>query len=306
VARISWRWRLAGRLRALPEFRGRDRLTAALLGHGLPPDGTHRCVIGPGLVFDARFRDDGSWVDVFFLQYEEPALVPILKAFLRPGGTFVDVGANIGVYTGWAARLVGRDGRVHAFEPAPVTRHALCRMVDANRLDNVRVVPVAVGASAGCITLYLVQGASGLTSAVPPSIDGGTTRVEVPMTTLDAYAEKARTGTVSLVKIDVEGYEIEVLKGATALLGSDSGPAVVFETQANHLERAGVRFGDLPAWLEDQLGYGLFALLPSGLRRVPRGTSVPPSTNALAVHPKRHAWALERLGRRRFRRNQSC
>src|SRR5206468_3604081 len=117
----SLRWRLAGLLHRFPEFRGRDRLGMILLGNTPPPDGIHRGTFGPGLRYEARYRDDGSFVDLFFLQYEPPALTPILESVLHEGGVFFDVGANIGVYAGWAARLVGERGEVHAFEPVPRT-----------------------------------------------------------------------------------------------------------------------------------------------------------------------------------------
>ena len=98
----SLRWMLAGQLRRVPEFRGRDRISLMLIG-GIPaPDGVHKGVFGPGLRYEARYRDDGSLSDLFLLQYEAPSLAPILEAVLRPGMVFFDVGANIGIYTGWA------------------------------------------------------------------------------------------------------------------------------------------------------------------------------------------------------------
>jgi hypothetical protein len=76
-----------------------------------------------------------------------------------------------------------------------------------------------------------------------------------------------------------------VLRGARALLSAREHPAVIFETQAGHLQRAGVLFSDLQVWFAE-LGYRLFALLPRGLQEVPPGTPSPPSTNALALDPR--------------------
>lgn len=315
TSNVSWRWRLAGRLRALPEFRGRDRLGTALLRGVARPSDPVRCVIGggtiqPPLTFDARMNEDGSWVDLFFLQYETPALTPLLETFVTPGSTFVDVGANIGIYTGWASRLVGKHGRVLAFEPVPATRQYLKTAVAMNRLDNVEVIPKALGKQPGTVTLWIVPHASGLTSAVPPeagSIEAGKLqRVDVPQVTLDDELEARGGAAPTLIKIDVEGYEMAVLEGAVRTLAGKQPPAVVFETHGAHLARAGVRFGDIPAWFQDRFGYELYGMLPSGLKRIPLGTESPPSTNTLALHPERHKADYQRLMHVRFRRNQSC
>jgi len=310
VSALSWRWRLAGRLRALPEFRGRDRLEG-LIRRGAPlPSGAVRCVIGPDLIFDARMQDDGSWIDLFFLQYEPPALTPVIETFLRPGSAFVDVGANIGIYTAWASRLVGAEGRVLAFEPVPATRSDLESVIRANRLQNVTVVAKALGAEPGEIALWVTPGASGLTTALLPTAGSGTAsraqRVEVSVATLDDELARHNLVNPVLIKIDVEGLEMAVLKGAMGVLASARPPAVVFETDATHLTRAGVRFSDVVTWFESQFGFRLFGLLPGGLKPISRDTDLPPAGNTLALHPDTHRAEFEALRHFRFRRNQSC
>jgi FkbM family methyltransferase len=270
-----------------------------------PPPGTIRCVIGNGLAFDARMDQDGSFVDLFFLQYEPPALAPVLEAFLTSGSTFVDVGANIGVYTAWASRCVGAGGHVLAFEPVSGTREQLERVVSANALSNVRVVPKALGSSQGTLNLWLVPHASGLASAVVPAGGSSAQRVAVPMSTLDDELSAVGEPMPALVKIDVEGYEMAVLRGAEQTLLADDGPAVTFEAEDEYLAHAGVRFSDIPGWFGDRFGYKLFALLPSGLQPIGRGTPSSPALNVLALHPERHRAAFERLRRTRFRRNQN-
>lgn len=302
---VSLRWRLAGWLRALPEFRGRDRLGTMILRGAIPPEGTTRVTIGPGLLFDARMHEDGSWVDVFFLQYEAPSLAPVLETFLEDGATFVDVGANVGVYTAWGSRCVGSAGRVVAFEPIPALRAHIEHVVGLNALGNVSLVPKALGAEQGVVTLWVVPHASGLTSAIAPSDPAAAQRVDVPMSTLDDELGGTQRPP-TLIKIDVEGYEMAVLQGAARTLASPQGPAVLFETQAEHLARAGVAFADVPGWFESRFGYRLYALLPSGLRPIPPGTREPLAMNTLALHPERHRGPYERLARYRFRRNQSC
>jgi FkbM family methyltransferase len=302
--RIPLRWRLAGLLHRLPEFRGRDRAVGMLIDLSLPPDGVHEGRFGPDLRYEVRYRDDGSFVDLFFLQYQEPALAPVLRAVLQPGGTLYDVGANIGVYAGWGARLVGPSGVVHAFEPVPTTRAILERIVALNRLANVRIVPRAVGSTPGTLELHVVQGASGLTSAAAQGHPSPAVRVAVPVTTLDAHAAESATRP-DLVLIDVEGYELEVLRGAPRVLTHARPPAVLFESHAEHLARCGTDVGEIVAWLEDETGLRVFGLTPRGLVPQPR-TRVPVASNCLALHPSAHGAIRQRLERLRFRRNQSC
>jgi FkbM family methyltransferase len=309
---IPLRWRLAGMLRRLPEFRGRDRLTIMVLGGTPPPDGIHRGVFGPGLRFEARFRDDGSFVDLYFLQFEPPSLVPVLEEALDEGGVFFDVGANIGIYAAWAAKLVGPSGVVHAYEPVPATRAELERFLSLNDLRNVRIVSAALGAAEGSLTLYVVPGASGLSSAVArpqesrvggnavPSVD-----VRVSMSTLDAQTSGPGAPKPDLVKIDVEGYEFDVIRGARALLRGDKKPAILFESREEHLP-AGTGFREIATWLEREAGYVLFALLPEGLKALTIDGGGLLSSNTIALHPVEHARLRERLSRRRFRRNQTC
>lgn len=277
-----------------------------LLRGATPPAGVLRCRVGPGLIFDARMQEDGSWIEVFFLQYEAPALVPILETFLTPGTTFVDVGANIGVYTGWASRLVGPSGKVLAFEPLPATRDHLEQVIKMNGLDNVQLIPKAVGAALGLVTLWASPQASGLTSALTPVSGSGARPVEVPLTTLDAELAAWGGAPPVLIKIDVEGLEVRVLEGVTLTLSGPTPPALVFEAQDLYLERAGDKFADLPGWFEDQFGYRLYALKPAGLAPIARGTRSPPTLNCLALHPEHHRASLARLSRTRFRRNQNC
>ena len=305
MLRIPLRWRLAGALHRLPEFRGRDRLTSALIGTSLPPDGIHGGSFGPALRYEVRYRDDGSYVDLFFLQYQEPALAPVLRATLRPGGTFFDVGANIGIYAAWGARLVSDTGTVHAFEPVPATRQALERLVAFNGLTNVRVIPCAIGSREGALTLHVAPGASGLTTTHRPEQWTEGVSLTVAVTTLDAHVRTSGRSP-DLVLVDVEGYEFEVLRGSREVLSSDRPPVVLFESHSGHLARCGTNLGSIVGWLEEEVGYEVFGLTPAGLVRTRSDTSIPPSGNCLALRAGAHQDVRRRLERYKFRRNQSC
>ncbi len=131
----------------------------------------------------------------------------LFTGLLRDGMTVVDVGANIGYYALMARHYVGAGGRIFCFEPEPTNAAELRRNVSENSLSNVTVVEAAVGNEPGSARLW-----SGLNGSV---VDGGGD-IEVPVVTLDsAVAVPAH-----LVKVDVEGFEASVLKGAERLIRS--------------------------------------------------------------------------------------
>jgi FkbM family methyltransferase len=131
------------------------------------------------------------------------------------GSTVIDVGANIGYNTLHAARLVGRRGRVVAIEPTPDNLAVLRRNVAAAGLRNVAIEPVAAGSARGTHDLFVRGAVSAVNSLFPLSCYASVTDVlQVPVVPLDALVE----GPVDLVKIDVEGAELDVLEGMPCLL----------------------------------------------------------------------------------------
>ena len=302
--RLPWPWRLAQLVRALPEFRGRDRILTALLRSGSQLDANVAGTFGGGLRFEGNPGVDANVLELLLLRFARPALAPVLDAALAPGGVFADVGANLGLYTLWGARLVGAQGRVHAFEPVPKVRACLARSVGLNGFGNVRIVAAGVGAEAGRTVLYQLPCASGVTSRYRESKQHG---VEVDVTTLDAEFPHA-AAPPDLVKVDVEGMEVEVLRGARRLLASSTPPLLVLEANVPCLAAAGTSYGELRLLLREAGGYQLWALTPGGLHLEPPDASAPGSLNVLAARRDlpAHARVLERLARVRFARNMNA
>jgi FkbM family methyltransferase len=290
------RWRLAGRLAAnLPEVRGRARVVGWAQGPTDEYAGPLRGRFVNGMLFDVDSSRDGSARELSALRYRPPALAPVFAAVLRPGDCCYDVGANIGVYTLWAAGLVGSSGQVHAFEPVPDTMAVLEAMVRRNGLSQVRLESCAIGATVGEIGMRVYRDASGL--AHPVTDIGSADRV-ASLTTLDAHTERHRPP--DLVKIDVEGFEIDVLRGAENLLLARS-PALLLEMLPEHLTRQGRSQAELVAWLAE-LGYMIFNLTPRGLATHGQFTS-----NVLALAPRweRFDRVVATLERMPFPRNQT-
>jgi FkbM family methyltransferase len=163
---------------------------------------------------------------VYFGVYEY-AVSGLMRAFLRTGDVFVDVGANIGYYSVLAAHLVGKGGRVHAFEPSERIRNRLYRNVSLNQFSHVDVHAQAVGREAGTVRLVEPVGTSNDGIAY---VDASDFRgIEVESVRLDDI-EELRIRPPALLKVDVEGGEPDVFAGATHLLESAQGPVVFFES----------------------------------------------------------------------------
>ncbi|MDA4122806.1 MAG: FkbM family methyltransferase [Thaumarchaeota archaeon] len=147
---------------------------------------------------------------------------------IMPGDVVLDVGAHIGSFTLKAAKEVGPEGRVVSFEPSSENFKLLTLNVNSNDYKNAKLFNVAVGSGPGTAKLHLGnrKGTNSLLS------DAGAENVgieEVPIRTLDSVADELKLSKVSFVKIDVEGFELEVLKGARNVLSS-SHPSLAMET----------------------------------------------------------------------------
>lgn len=186
-----------------------------------------------------------------------------MGTLLQAGEVFIDVGAHIGWFTTLAASRVGPTGQVIACEPYPSNAAVLRANVDLNHAGNVRVVEVALGSQEGTLSLASVEGESGGVTALEWAHEG---RAEVPMTTLDAIAADVQD--IALVKLDVEGWEPRVLRGAVESLARAR--HVLIEINGPSL-RAG---GSSPAEVFDLLrarGFKQFRpVVQAGLRRLHR------------------------------------
>lgn len=187
------------------------------------------------------FLDSGLSKELF-LGYFELNEVSFVRTYLLPGDVFVDVGANVGVYTVVASQKVGERGRVYSFEPTPRTFRNLTETVRINGLDNVVCCQMGLSDTPGSLDLKMsVGGLDAWNSFGTPARDGTFVSEAVNVTTFRHYACEAglRPGDVALMKIDVEGWEERVLLGASDFLAHPNGPALVVETNDVAAQSAG-------------------------------------------------------------------
>lgn len=199
------------------------------------------------------------------LERFEPFTVATLRAAVRPGDIVFDVGANIGFFSTLLSRLVGRRGRVLAFEPEPENLDMLRWNLDANDCGNVTILPCALGAETGTATFSLDEatGSTGHLGGEPTAgeLAVGTGKVRLirtPVETIDGVVERYGAAP-DVIKMDIEGGEIDALAGATETLNRQR-PVVLSEL-------AGDRGSDVVAFL-DRLGYRMWNL-ESGLPVAP-------------------------------------
>lgn len=138
-----------------------------------------------------------------------------------PGGIAYDVGANTGSHVWRLAHAVGPAGRVFAFEPVPGPFGALDDLVRLNGLEQVTILAVAIGDGSGLAELVLPDDGSLLAGSIDPRETGGDRggrRLSVPVFPLDDLVRQLRMPAPDFVKVDVEGLEVAVLRGARGTL----------------------------------------------------------------------------------------
>lgn len=209
--------------------------------------------------------------------------IELCRQILRPGMNVIDVGANVGVYTFLFARCVGQSGKVYAIEPTPGCLECLKSTTTQNKLNKVvQVIEAAVGEEPG--EVYLVdEGASVFNRIVTDPMSVIEETKPVRQITLDELWISEGNPTIDLLKVDAEGAEVPVLKGARKILETCT-PIVMFENQ-----HAGQTTGLESARVLAEFGYLIYVYNPfiKDLSPIQASVQPPSALNLVAVHPNR-------------------
>ena len=165
--------------------------------------------------------------------FSEKHVTDFFKSRIKPGMTVVDVGANIGYYTLLFAQLVGKNGRVYAFEPEPTNIRYLKRNLQLNHYDNVIVIEKAVSDRCGATTLFLSPDNPGGHSLSPVA---GQDTINVEVVTLDDVFRN-RDVRVDFIKMDIEGHEYFAIQGMYRLLCCSETVSLVMEYSPQILQQ---------------------------------------------------------------------
>lgn len=260
IARLRvWR----GRRRLLEAYRVFQRC-AALDAIGEVRFGASGCVFtlrdGRRFIFEPS-RAAGWLYSVPFSGTFERKETDYLQRNIAPGSVCLDVGACFGWYTVLLSQQAGERGVVHAFEPVGPNRECLEANLVLNDCRNVTVNAVALGERAGRVDMFLPH--HGVSASLRPHGNSASCeRIDAQATTLDAYVTAAGLMRLDFVKADIEGAELQLLKGGIGTLRKFR-PVLMLEIQAHSTRLFGYEPAAVFALLAE-LGYAAHIVAPDG------------------------------------------
>jgi len=200
-------------------------------------------------------KDDGVEKTIYYTGTYEKGTLFVIKNLLREGDTFVDVGANIGLMSIFASSIVKASGKIVAFEPNPITFKILKSNIALNNLSNIETSDYAIGAKTNGAKIYdrwdLNRGSASLIK--PENVSES---YDIRVITLSNYFKVKQC--IHLIKIDIEGYELEALKGAKDILDGESPPMLIVECSQRRENTYGLNTDDLYEFLKSNTQYRLF------------------------------------------------
>jgi FkbM family methyltransferase len=253
-------------------------------------DGDSEVIVETLLTGARFFARPSTMIELSLIEHRNWEFLIQLRMLNRMGrsGTFVDGGANIGVHACAVARRLGDAGRVLAIEPIPWLADRLERNRDLNGLPNLQIVRQAVGAKKEMRPFFVPDADEyNWGEATFYRYKAGLRRqIEVTVRPLDEILAEARCDDVRVIKLDVEGAELEALNGARQTLRRWR-PHLFLEYNRDAWAEAGATLTDLRDLLTAEYGYEL-QTLPGGNEQVYMIEAIPPEPKRTRLHwPRR-------------------
>lgn len=226
--------------------------------------------------------------EMFYRGVCEPNTANALAQLSKPGNVVFDIGANVGSHTLPLAKLVGTEGMVYAFEPVEWARKKLKRNIELNSFKNIRLVPVALSDQIQMHGSEQFRASFKITSQADVGADGELTQnwwnacdhLDTDFDTLDAFVKKNGLIRLDLIKLDVDGYEGKVMRGAIKTLDHFR-PIILMEIAPSWAKARGESLSEIVNNLSN-IGYRFFNEkdfseiedMQSLIERIPVGSSV--------------------------------
>ena len=203
-------------------------------------------------------RDNGIEKEIYYTGTYEKGTLHVLNHILKSNDVFVDVGANIGLISIYAAQKVGSKGIVHAYEANPETFTIMENNIELNELHNIiKPLKIAIGASEGKGLIFdnweVNRGAETMFQPKEKSSSH-----EVAIKPLDSLLRP--NSKIKAIKIDVEGFELEVIKGAKNILNKPNAPILIVEYSEECLTRANQTIQELTELISSCNKYTFYKL----------------------------------------------
>lgn len=256
-------------IRSIALFRRDPKYFLKVVSLRIGPRRTLRRKLLNSIQFEFDFSLGPIIEQMYIGEYERDTL-DLMRRLLRPGDTFIDVGANIGYISAIGADLVGRDGQVHSFEPVPKYFQMLRNMSSLNPQHNIMVNKCALGEIEGEAEINIPNNSNiGWNTMVSNLMREGSIKetIKIPVRRLDQYIAHHNLENVSLIKIDTEGFEFPVLRGLSGYLDTAATlPSIICEVAPSSYPLLGHTLGQLSEFLS-KYDYRAFRT-PGGTERI--------------------------------------
>lgn len=240
----------------VPNFRGKFRLAHFFFGSRLAREGPLEILGKHAIRYNLPNTMDNIGREIFVNGVYEKRTVDLITDLLKGGGVFFDIGANIGAISLPVAKLTNAE--LHVFEPARRTFQFLKKNKQVNHVENMILNNTAV---------HSVDGEEVIFFDVPENYGGSSLmqtyadqpRYHVNTISVDEYCKRENIQSVQVIKIDVQGFEVEVLRGCHKMLAQKSIANIIFEFEGWAETNAHFDAGSAQQYLVD-MGYELFTL----------------------------------------------
>lgn len=236
--------------------------------------------------------DKGIERTIYYEGSYEAGTILVMEKCLRMDDIFIDVGSNIGLMSLAASKFVGRNGKVWSFEPEPEIFSILQQNIEINKASNIGAMSIALGSEKGKALIYNnleINRASASLLKPPEDVQGKEVLIETLDEVVDKIINIEYKKPIRMLKIDVEGWELEVVKGAKRLLSSPRAPILCIEYSNLHATYKG-QLLDIYNFLKTVNNYHILKLKkskerPSKLVRIENPAELPFHDNIFCFLP---------------------